>query len=77
MIHLMLLDYLLYFLIVVSLSILMSVAFRRFQDADQNVAPQEDDQAFERRMAAIEKQFGKSERPDPNEVDAHSTPKDI
>lgn len=48
-------SYLLYFLIAVGLTGLLSAAFARFR-GEQDVASLKDDQDFERRMVEVEKQ---------------------
>ena len=51
-------GYLLYFLIAIGLSALLTAAFRRFREDDGKAAPLEDGGAFDRRMAELEERFG-------------------
>ncbi len=51
-------SYLLYFLIAVGLSALLTAAFRRVREEDRQAAPLEDEGAFDRRMAELEERFG-------------------
>lgn len=53
----------LYFLIAVALTALLTAAFRKLNEGvSSNASPQEDE-AFERRIARIEMQFGHQEPP--------------
>ena len=55
-------GYLLYFLIAVGLSALVTAAFRRFREDDRQAAPLEDGGAFDRRMAKLEERFGQTDQ---------------
>ena len=52
-------GYALYSLLAIGATILFSAAFRRLRQDNQSVVPPERDAAFNRRIAAIEQQFGR------------------
>jgi hypothetical protein len=55
-------GYFFYFLLAVGLSILLTASFRRLRGDGTGEVPPEEDAAFDRRMAEIEKRFGNTGR---------------
>jgi hypothetical protein len=51
-------GYFLYFVLVVGLSVLLTASFRRLRGDGGEATLPEEDAAFDRRIAAIEKRFG-------------------
>lgn len=52
-------GYALYFLLAVGLTILLTAAFRRLRRDDETIVSSQEDAAFDRRMEAIERDFGR------------------
>ena len=66
-------GYFFYFLLAVGLSVLLTASFRRLRGDGPGAIPPQEDVDFDRRMAAIEKRFGKpddeQEKPDGENAD--------
>ena len=54
-------GYLFFFLLGVGFTLVFSGGFRRLRRDDQAAAPPEEDAAFDRRMEAIEREFGRDQ----------------
>lgn len=52
-------GYVLYALLAVGLTLLLSATFRRLRRDDAVIAAPDEDEAFNRRMEAIERQYGR------------------
>lgn len=61
-----------YFLIVVALAVLLTTAFRRLREDGNSPSSLQQDKAFERRIARIEKRFGPP-APDIRDVETDET----
>lgn len=52
-------GYVLYALLAVGLTLLLSASFRRLRRDDEVIVAPDEDEAFNRRMEAIEQQYGR------------------